>query len=888
MKFKLAIMLTLLALLFIAGCDKEENFYDGLWTDGRVIGSVHGIVTDNQTNARMGDVTVTWASQGKIFSTITNSLGYYAITDLSSGHYEISFSGSSGYAIGILHMDIPELDAIGIDEYPTNEDFHWSESENMSMYMLNAGLTGMVYAVLDDETVVPAVGVTVVADFSGFGVSVEDYTVVTDANGAYTFTALPATLNVDLRTLPFYDGVYSFAVATQNDVTLHNGGTVTAADFMLQVAAMIPFIVQNNIANNDFGLTDDIMITFSKAMVTESFEITLAPTVKAVGAEIGFVATWADDVALTINPGTALNASTSYTLSMSGVSQDGNAYTESIAFTTIDGLEFLYTNAERAIGLFDEFPVNGNIEITFNMEIDLTNINGHVTMTEDGDQVALDATASADLMTLIIDPDYDLEPGMDYIVDYEVYSNIPGDFDTKTFTITTSDDVVVPGQVMNFALDMGAGYEADYNDAGWGFQWDAVANATTYRIYARDTYNNSDFVEVFDFTGNDVDLTFNSGFGLPAEFDYFEDDGIQTPLAYGTKVIFKIVAENAAGMGIFSDSIMIGDETAPNYNQNSSQENSANNSLGTEDIVFTIEFDANEPMAQEDPTFIFGDNGSGYVTSASDITTSWETLSEGEFTFTIPAGQDASGDTVFITANDGSGNSSADTITLVLEGTNFSTAADIDYNTTSIAFTWTDYNNYADDYMIYVKDDGLNPEDTVVVGPFATGSGAVNLATLNYPPQFDGDTLLSPDDGMQTPFLATNLTFTLVPRVGGEEFDPYEAITLSDVVSPTGGALTYFSGTAASAGADHNYVIDFAGVSEYIDTSGTGMTFTFEDNGDAGVPADVSILWTDLVSGVITIVIPANIDHSNDVLTVSYFDMSGNVVETTITIGLVN
>ena len=80
-------------------------------------------------------------------------------------------------------------------------------------------------------------------------------------------------------------------------------------------------------------------------------------------------------------------------------------------------------------------------------------------------------------------------------------------------------------------------------------------------------------------------------------------------------------------------------------------------------------------------------------------------------------------------------------------------------------------------------------------------------------------------------------------------------------ISPVGKDV---SGTAASLGATHDYVIDFDGVSEYMDTTATGMTFSFEDNGDAGVPIDVSILWTDLISGVITVTIPANLDHSNE------------------------
>ncbi len=100
MKSKLVLIFCLVAICLITGCDKKEFTYDELFVDGRVIGSINGVVSDAATNSRLANILVTWVAKGGIYTTRTNDLGYYGITNLDPGHYEITFSDIEGYAIG--------------------------------------------------------------------------------------------------------------------------------------------------------------------------------------------------------------------------------------------------------------------------------------------------------------------------------------------------------------------------------------------------------------------------------------------------------------------------------------------------------------------------------------------------------------------------------------------------------------------------------------------------------------------------------------------------------------------------------------------------------------------------------------------------------------------
>ena len=201
----------------------------------------------------------------------------------------------------------------------------------------------------DVENITVAIGVSVIADFANYGISPDEYSSETDITGTFTFINLPATASVSLKTLPFNDGSYDYSVETSSASLVPNGMT-NAGNIILDIATATPFIVQNNYENDDFILTDDIVITFSKLMNTNSFDINLGSN--SYG-NVEIETTWSNNITLTIDPYVALQANTTYSLSLSGVSQDNNSYSDDLNFETLEGIEFVWTNLERVDGVFD-------------------------------------------------------------------------------------------------------------------------------------------------------------------------------------------------------------------------------------------------------------------------------------------------------------------------------------------------------------------------------------------------------------------------------------------------------------------------------------------------------------------------------------------------------
>jgi hypothetical protein len=306
MKF-LKFAFIVLGLAAMAGCfDSTSNFSgpEHQAINGRVIGFIHGIVYDAVDEARLANVLVTTVVRGGIQSTRTDGTGYYAFSNLPPGDYELTFSDAQTHATHCLTATVPDLDAVGIDWDYTDTDFHYSLALDAMLYGRSAGLIGNVYARRDAETTIPAAGVTVVVDFANFPISPNEYTAVTDATGAFIFTGLPATPNAMMRTLPWSEGGYDYAVAADNVVLIPNTA-VEADPLIMNIAGVIPFIVQNNFMNDEFTIGDDLVLTFSKLMDTASFTIALQ---RVGGEELAVVAGWSDGITLTLNPVAALQA----------------------------------------------------------------------------------------------------------------------------------------------------------------------------------------------------------------------------------------------------------------------------------------------------------------------------------------------------------------------------------------------------------------------------------------------------------------------------------------------------------------------------------------------------------------------------------------------------
>ena len=117
----------------------------------RVYGTVHGLVTDYNNSERIENVTVTWGYDGSILSTITDQTGYYILSDLHPGDYEISFN-KGNYAIGRINITIPTIDEIGPDweaEMDIGDGYYISKTFDIRLYSLNASVSGIIYKEID-------------------------------------------------------------------------------------------------------------------------------------------------------------------------------------------------------------------------------------------------------------------------------------------------------------------------------------------------------------------------------------------------------------------------------------------------------------------------------------------------------------------------------------------------------------------------------------------------------------------------------------------------------------------------------------------------------------------------------------------------------------------
>ena len=564
-KIKIFISSIFIAFL-VTGCDVKQNLGGGEesddYTDGRVIGTIHGVVKAAHSGARLKDIIVTTVVKGETYWVFTNDVGHYAITNLSPGNYELTFSGSDGYAIMSTEENIPTLQEVGVTNMATSEDFHYTTTQDMSLYSLSAGLTGTVYTKQDDEnTTLAGAGVTVIANYEE-AFSPSWYSAVTDSNGVYNFSNLPAD-ETNIITMPFSDGTYDYNIAFDEGVDLIPGETVTSDPIILQIATAEPFILTNNFENNDFGLTESLTMTFSKTMDPSSFDITLSSEL--------FVSSWTNDITLTIDPLVTLQASTTYSLSLSGESQDNNSFSASLSFIT------------------------------------------------ESSQIA---------------------------------------------------DTTAPAQVTGFAVDEEGDWTADYNTTSITFKWNTVDGADAYIVWASDNQYNPNLITVGVFEHMDYVTDQSGTVVLPSQFDYYDDDGIQTPFTSGTELTFQIVAVNDAGEGTYSASVTVGDETSPvvtSFNQSGT----ADNPDSTSTQSFTVDLSANEYLSGADPTFGFVESGgdTNYVLPNSSVSLDWDSdMMGGTFTVVVPAGKDGSGDEFFITnLKDASENASSDTVRVTLD-----------------------------------------------------------------------------------------------------------------------------------------------------------------------------------------------------------------------------
>ncbi len=649
-----------LSLVFLAsGCSEHKvDASHENYVDGRVIGTIHGVVVDAINNARLPDVVVTAAIDGKIVTTKTNSEGYYVFDKLDSGYYTVTFHfpGSKdvadAYAVGRTYVWIPTLDDIYMDEQPSSRDFHYSDYYDMYLYPMTAAYSGRVFKQVDNESLAPASGVTVVADFGGYDLSVDKYETTTDANGNYALEGLPAAGTIYSRAMPHNDGTHNFGQQAV-EVGLVHASEVFAPNIVVGVTGIAPLIIQNNFANGDFGLDDDLEIVFSEPMLAESFTIDLRHV--AANRVVLFAEEWsADGLELTLDPYVSLLPNALYRLSMTGQSQSRVNFSRTIDFRTIDGIQLVSTNLQTIDGVSIDFPVGQAIELTYSLPVDLTRSTVELRRTNAGGTIiAAAVTLTNSNQTVSIAPLSPLLPGTVYWLGATIASTLPGDIlGAQSWTFTTAAALPVPGQVTGFRFN-DPDFEVNFNTTtGFTFFWNTVADAGTYEIWGR--WNNAKETRLLGSVTADPAATFQTGsVNLPSDWDYYTG-GIVTPFVEGSTVTFVATARNNSGRGALSSAVEIGDTIAPTGTIGAQVGGSGNNNT-TSPREITLPFNATngEYLNRAVPPVIVLTNPQGTTTSFA-----WNAGGNGgTITLLIPANTNIVGSTLELRAfEDSSGN----------------------------------------------------------------------------------------------------------------------------------------------------------------------------------------------------------------------------------------
>lgn len=282
---KLVLFAALMAILIAYGCNEENVYMPDMNTDGRIIGTIQGVVTDGADATLLPGVEVSTTVRGDHVTTITDATGHYSFTDLDPGTYVLTYifpeaqedkEVKNAYAGVIGEAYIPTLDEVsaenypGIDSYPTDEDFPYEVDANVNLYPLNGGAEGYVWIEEAYQTFVPAGGATVVADFGGYSYKVGSFEVAlidhewfatTNSEGWYSFSGLPTGLDGMLNLLPYNDdGTY---YDEQNmGLYIENGGHFLADTFILGEALEPTIIAQNWNEDIPFAASGSFVATF--------------------------------------------------------------------------------------------------------------------------------------------------------------------------------------------------------------------------------------------------------------------------------------------------------------------------------------------------------------------------------------------------------------------------------------------------------------------------------------------------------------------------------------------------------------------------------------------------------------------------------------------------
>jgi hypothetical protein len=234
-----------------------------------------------------------------------------------------------------------------------------------------------------------------------------------------------------------------------------------------------------------------------------------------------------------------------------------------------------------------------------------------------------------------------------------------GGFELSRYFHWTTGGVTPPGDCEGVVTDLrlALGHAPlDFDTRVVNLVWSAVAGSGGYAIYARDDRGNPGWTwllnEPTDFDTGEVSV----GVSLPAAFDRYGADGVQTPFA-GTAITFCVVPQRAVDPepGPPHGVLTLGDTTPPALTA-MTQSGSGVNFTPTSQL-FAIDVDFSEFLHADvaAPTIAVVEAGGdpAFTLDPADAIWSWEQGRHGgRFTFILAPGDDASGDQVRVTMTD--------------------------------------------------------------------------------------------------------------------------------------------------------------------------------------------------------------------------------------------
>lgn len=866
--------------------------------DGRVIGYVHGVVTDAVVGTRLAGVTVTYPQDGTLHTTVTDSTGMYAIAELSEGNYEFSFSyapdsGEVDYAVSKAAVAVtfiaPDTNIYG----NSNEDYHISFTRDIGMYPMNSSLTGKVYARPNSGTLYPADSAEVKLDYSNYDISVGEITATTDSTGTYLFENIPSTPDVNVIVLPFSDGDYTYGVETEQ-VDLVAGGIVIADNIELTIAGDAPLVISNNFTEGFFPVDQDLTLTFSKPMNTETFNIILEREDEdSVIVTVQIQDSWnAEAVTLTINPIPQLRIATEYTLIIQGKSQDENEFFETLYFNTTEGIEVLSTNLIEVEGVtLVNFPRDGSIEITFSRTVSINHPGNFLNLIEDYTLVVpITVQWEEDNTKAVITPDIYLKRNTSYNFHYTIYSTYMGDAVSGSIIFYTIDEGIgiitsnlfdiygnpVDDFLMEDDIIVTFSDEVDINNPDNSIElfFDSVLVITTVTWEDNNTKLAVDPTfpllknMIYNFCYNIYSINENDYISGSIDF-YTIDEGIEVD----STNVEDICGDPVEDFPLGGDIKIYFSQSADPDNEN----NFINLASGGLNLFFTESWNQDYTELTIDPILDLS-SGSTYVIQFSIYSTISNDYIGGYYTFYTSDPTQIPGDVEEFALD-------------------MPVGWTADWNTSSFNFEWRT-SPEVEEYKIYVHDNMYNPQWIILDTLINTSYLVYQSEWVNLPPSFD----LYSNDDIQTPLSnGIEVTFAIIAGnyVGESSMISAPMITISDETAPEPDLYQY--GTANfDSSLSGTFTIEFSYEIEYCDPASSPI-FDFVEcsydsitgivNGDSSyvLPYDaVDWDWSNnLRSGTFTIVVPDSSDGSGDKFWCTGFtDNSGNASTDTIWVEL--